>query len=116
MSRLIVATLVALVVAAPAQAAISVTNDRTEITTKLGHKFTFRSRIENRGATAGAGHGDSTLAAGLELAVVSAPNRVIRNAATQAVAATETAVLVTCRSTESRLLRREDVRSRDEIN
>ena len=54
MSRLIVATLVALVVAAPAQAAISVTNDRTEITTKLGHKFTFRSRIENRGATAAA--------------------------------------------------------------
>jgi len=54
MSRLIVATLVALVVAAPAQAAISVTNDRTEITTKLGHKFTFRSRIENRGVTAAA--------------------------------------------------------------
>jgi hypothetical protein len=36
--------------AAPAAgAAVSVTNDRTAITTKLGHKFTFHSRIENRG-------------------------------------------------------------------
>jgi hypothetical protein len=52
MRRLIVATLVALAAAAPAQAAVSITNDRTAITTKLGHKFTFRSRIENRSATA----------------------------------------------------------------
>lgn len=52
MRLLIVAMLVALAVAAPAQAAVSVMNDRTAITTKLGHKFTFRSRIENRGATA----------------------------------------------------------------
>ena len=52
MRRLIVATLVALAFAAPAQAAVSVTNDRIAITTKLGHKFTFRSRIENRGTTA----------------------------------------------------------------
>jgi hypothetical protein len=36
--------------AAPAAgAAVSVTNDRTAITTRLGHKFTFHSRIENRG-------------------------------------------------------------------
>jgi hypothetical protein len=52
MRLLIVAMLVALAVVAPAQAAVSVMNDRTAITTKLGHKFTFRSRIENRGATA----------------------------------------------------------------
>jgi hypothetical protein len=49
--RLLLALSVLFVAAAPAHAAVSVTNDRTEITTKLGHKFTFHSRIENRGAT-----------------------------------------------------------------
>ncbi len=51
MRRLLIASLLALVLAAPAEAAVSVTNDRTTITTKLGHKFTFHSRIENRGTT-----------------------------------------------------------------
>jgi hypothetical protein len=49
MRRLLLASLLALALAAPAEAAVSVTNDRTAITTKLGHKFTFHSRIENRG-------------------------------------------------------------------
>jgi hypothetical protein len=49
--RLLLASLVLLVAAAPAQAAVSVTNDRTEITARLGQKFTVRSRIENLGAT-----------------------------------------------------------------
>ena len=51
MKRLLLALLVLFVAAAPAHAAVSVTNDRTEITTKLGHKITFHSRIENRGTT-----------------------------------------------------------------
>lgn len=41
--------LLAALAAPAAGAAVSVTNDRTAITTKLGHKFTFHSRIENRG-------------------------------------------------------------------
>jgi hypothetical protein len=51
MRRLLLAPLLALALAAPAGAAVSVTNDRTAITTKLGHKFTFHSRIENHGTT-----------------------------------------------------------------
>jgi hypothetical protein len=41
--------LLAALAAPAAGAAVSVTNDRTAITTKLGHKFTFHSHIENRG-------------------------------------------------------------------
>lgn len=51
MKRLLLASLVLFVAAAPAHAAVSVTNDRAQITAKLGQKFTFGSRIENRGAT-----------------------------------------------------------------
>ena len=51
MRRLLLASVLALVLAGPAEAAVSVTNDRTAITTKLGHEFTFHSRIENRAAT-----------------------------------------------------------------
>jgi hypothetical protein len=51
MRRLLLASLLALALAAPAEAAVSVTNDRRAITTKLGHTFTFHSRIENRGTT-----------------------------------------------------------------
>ena len=51
MRRLLLASLVALALAGPSQAAVSVTNDRMAITTKLGRKFTFHSRIENRAAT-----------------------------------------------------------------
>ena len=51
MKRLLLASLLALALAAPAEAAVSVTNDRTTITTRLGHKFAFHSRIENRGTT-----------------------------------------------------------------
>jgi hypothetical protein len=51
MRGLLIASLLALALAAPVEAAVSVKNDRTAITTKLGHKFTFRSRIENRGTT-----------------------------------------------------------------
>jgi hypothetical protein len=51
MRRLLLAVLLALVLAGSAEAAISVTNDRMTITTKLGRKFTFHSRIENRGTT-----------------------------------------------------------------
>lgn len=50
MRRLLLASLLVFALAAPARAAVSVTNDRTAITTKLGHKFTFQSRIANRGA------------------------------------------------------------------
>jgi hypothetical protein len=49
--RLLLALVILFVAAPPAHAAVSVTNDRTAITTKLGRKFTFRSRIENRGTT-----------------------------------------------------------------
>ena len=48
MKRVLLAVLVLLVTAAPARAAVSVTNDRTQITTKIGHKFVFHTRIENR--------------------------------------------------------------------
>ena len=51
MRRAFLALLLPLLVAAPAGAAVSVTNDRAAITTKLGHKFTFRSRVENRGSS-----------------------------------------------------------------
>jgi len=51
MRRLLLASLVALALAGPSQAAVSVTNDRMAITTKLGQRFTFHSRIENRGST-----------------------------------------------------------------
>jgi len=44
-----------LLAGAPASAGVSVANDRATVTTKLGHKFVFHSRIENRGATAATG-------------------------------------------------------------
>jgi hypothetical protein len=47
--RALLAALVLLVAAAPARAAVSVTNDRTQITTRIGHKFVFHTRIQNRG-------------------------------------------------------------------
>ena len=49
MRRLLLGTLLALALAAPAEAAVSVRNDRVAIETRLGHKFAFRSTIENRG-------------------------------------------------------------------
>lgn len=60
MSRLLVVVLVVAAsvgFAAVARAAddLAVGNDRTAIVTKLGHKFIFHSRIENRGATAATG-------------------------------------------------------------
>ena len=55
MRRLLLTLLLALGLAAPAQAAISIANDRTAITVKLGHKFVFHSRIENQGARAASG-------------------------------------------------------------
>jgi len=48
MKRGLLAVLVLLVAAAPARAGVSVTNDRTQITTKIGHKFVFHTRIRNR--------------------------------------------------------------------
>ena len=55
MRRLLLTLLLALGLAAPAQAAISITNDRNAITVKLGHKFAFHSRIENQGARTASG-------------------------------------------------------------
>jgi hypothetical protein len=49
LKRVLFAALVLLVTAAPARAAVTVTNDRTQITTKIGHKFVFNTRIENLG-------------------------------------------------------------------
>ena len=48
MKRVLLAVLVLLGTAAPARAAVWVTNDRTQITTKIGHKFVFHTRITNR--------------------------------------------------------------------
>jgi hypothetical protein len=50
MRRLLFVLLLALLAAAPARAAVTVTNDRAAVATKLGHTFTFNTRIENRGA------------------------------------------------------------------
>jgi hypothetical protein len=55
MRRLLLVTAVFLLVAAPAAAGVAVSNDRVTVTTKLGHKFVFHSRIENRSATAATG-------------------------------------------------------------
>jgi len=55
MRRLLLALLLTLGLTAPAQAAISIANDRTAITVKLGHRFAFHSRIENHGARAAGG-------------------------------------------------------------
>jgi hypothetical protein len=44
-----------LLAAAPASAGVAVANDRATVITKLGHKFVFHSRIENRGAAAATG-------------------------------------------------------------
>ena len=51
MRRLLLVSLLALALPASAEAAVSVTNDRTTVTTRLGHKFAFHSRIDNRGTT-----------------------------------------------------------------
>ena len=48
MKRVLLAVVVLLGTAAPARAAVWVTNDRTQITTKIGHKFVFHTRIRNR--------------------------------------------------------------------
>jgi len=48
--RLVLVPLLLLLAAVPARAAVSVTNDRTAVATRLGHKFTFHTRIENAGA------------------------------------------------------------------
>jgi len=50
MRRLLFALLFALLAAAPVHAAITVTNDRATIETRLGHKFVFHSQIQNRGS------------------------------------------------------------------
>jgi hypothetical protein len=55
MRRLLLVSVVFLVMAAPAAAGVAVRNDRVTVATKLGHKFVFHSRIENRGATAATG-------------------------------------------------------------
>ena len=55
MRRLLLVSVVVLVIAAPAGAGVAVRNDRVAVTTKLGHKFVFHSRIENRGATEATG-------------------------------------------------------------
>jgi hypothetical protein len=47
--RLVLVPLLLLLAAAPARATVSVTNDRTAVATRLGHKFTFHTRIENPG-------------------------------------------------------------------
>jgi hypothetical protein len=47
--RLLFCALVGLALAAPAEAAVSVSNDRVAIETRLGHKFVFHSTIENHG-------------------------------------------------------------------
>jgi hypothetical protein len=47
--RLLFCALVGLALAAPAEAAMSVSNDRVAIETRLGHKFVFHSTIENHG-------------------------------------------------------------------
>ena len=53
---LLAAAIAALVVPAAAAASnLRVANDRTAVATKLGHKFVFHTRIENRGSTAAAG-------------------------------------------------------------
>jgi len=55
-SILMAVTIAALALPAAAAAGnLTVANDRTAITTKLGHKFVFHSRIENRGSAAAAG-------------------------------------------------------------
>jgi len=55
MRRFALTFLLALGLATPAQAAISIANDHTAITVKLGQKFVFHSRIENRSARAAGG-------------------------------------------------------------
>jgi hypothetical protein len=55
MKRLLLVLVVALVAAGPATAGVAVRNDRTTLTTNLGHKFVFHSRIENRRASAATG-------------------------------------------------------------
>jgi hypothetical protein len=47
--RLALCAFVALALAAPAGAAVSIRNDRVAIETRLGHKFAFHSTIENNG-------------------------------------------------------------------
>jgi hypothetical protein len=55
MRRFALTFLLALGLATPAQAAISIANDHTAIAVKLGQKFVFHSRIENRSARAAGG-------------------------------------------------------------
>jgi hypothetical protein len=55
MRRLLLVAVVSLVAAAPAAAGVSVANDRATVTTKLGHKFVFHSRISNSGTTPATG-------------------------------------------------------------
>jgi hypothetical protein len=55
MKRVIWVAALALVCCASAQAKLVVMNDRTAIEARLGHKFIFHSRIENRSATEASG-------------------------------------------------------------
>ena len=55
MKRLLLVAALFLVAAAPAGAGVAVSNDRTRVSTKLGHKFVFHSRVENRGASSATG-------------------------------------------------------------
>jgi len=51
LALVVTGSLLAVVPAAQAAGGIAVAVDRTEISTKLGHKFVFHSTIRNRGAT-----------------------------------------------------------------
>jgi hypothetical protein len=56
MRRLVVlVSLLTLLVPAAAAAGVRVTNDRTAITTRLGHRFVFQTRISNEGMTLASG-------------------------------------------------------------
>jgi hypothetical protein len=55
MRRCLLVVAVFLVASGPAAAGVTVANDRATVTTRLGNKFVFHSRIENRGATAATG-------------------------------------------------------------
>ena len=55
MRRIVVALMLLLLAAPAARAAVTVTNDRSSIDPKLGHKFTFHSRMFNRSSAPATG-------------------------------------------------------------
>jgi len=55
MRSLLLVLVFLLLATVPASAGVAVANDRATVRTKLGHKFVFHSRIENRGAAAATG-------------------------------------------------------------